>query len=73
LAWFDFGFGFGLELGTFHFYYCATNCCKYLQTENSTQAGENLMLTDAHNYPRMDFQLGEIYVHFSNAHGSLVN
>jgi len=46
---------------------------KHISTENSTQAGENLMLTDAHNYPRMDFQLGEIYVHFSNAHGSLVN
>lgn len=27
----------------------------------------------SHNYPRMDFQLGEIYVHIPNTHGSLVN
>lgn len=31
------------------------------------------MLSESHNYPRMDFQLGEIYVHISNTHGSLVN
>jgi len=34
---------------------------------------EILMLSDSHNYPRIDFQLGEIYVHISNTHGSLVN